>query len=294
MWADLHQRLAEHYETARDGLGLDAEQGHKDSAWQELALEALYHRLCQAPKANLPAAVNGFPIAAKGQRTFRRRWAEILHQAGEDTSAAEVAAWGMRLLDGVAAYEDNRYDAAIAVFTAVLEYPELEPSLRPVALDWRGFIHWRANHYDHAIADFSEAIRLAPQVAEYWGDRGVANHMKQEYAAALADFDRALELEPDHDWTIVNRGQTYREMGQFDKALADFDRAIALGADNAWAIAMRGETYHRMGQHKQALTDFNRRIEFEPGVLLGHYLPRADLPRDETVRGGSGRLQPRD
>ena len=151
-WADLHRRLAEHYEAVRDQLGLDAEQGRIDSAWQELALEALYHRLCQAPKANLPTAINGFLAALKAHWAFARRWAEILRQAGEEASAIDCTEWGKNLTDGLVAYENDRYDVAIAMFTAVLEYPALEPALSP----W----HWA--YEDTSIGWQTTTIRPLP------------------------------------------------------------------------------------------------------------------------------------
>jgi tetratricopeptide (TPR) repeat protein len=264
-WADLHRRLAEHYETARDGLGLDEEQRRRDSAWQEFALEALYHRLCEAPKANLPTAINGFLTSLKAQRAFARRWASILRQAGEEAPAAECAKWAARLADGVAAYDADRFEAAIAMFTTILEYPALEPALRPAALDWRGHVHYLTDHYDQAITDLSEAIRLAPQVAEYWVDRGAANLAKLEFAAALADFNCAIALDPDHAEAIANRGETYRRMGQFDRALADLDRSIVLEPEDHWAHERRGDLLKGVGRYEEALTAYGEAERIEPG-----------------------------
>lgn len=263
-WADLHRRLAERYEAAREALELDADAGCRDNAWQELALEALYHRLCQAPKASQPAAINGFLAALKSELALAKRWAAVLSRAGEDASAIECAIWGKQLVDGVKAYDDDRYDTAIDMFTAILEYPVLESAVRPTAFGWRGYLYWRADLYDQAITDLSESISLAPNVAEYWTDRGAAFLWKEHHADALADFDHAIALDADDARTIAFRGETYRQTEQYEEALADFDRALTIDSDDAWALSHRGETYRQIGRCDCALTDFDRAIVLDP------------------------------
>ena len=52
--------------------------------------------------------------------------------------------------------------------------------------------------YDQAIADFSRAIDLNPDNAEYWHDRGAAHFLKGDYKQAIADYARACQLSPDN------------------------------------------------------------------------------------------------
>ena len=52
--------------------------------------------------------------------------------------------------------------------------------------------------YDQAIADFSRAIALNPDNAEYWHDRGAAHFRKGDYDRAIADYARACQLAPDN------------------------------------------------------------------------------------------------
>jgi tetratricopeptide (TPR) repeat protein len=266
-WADLHGRLAEYYEYLRDGLGLEEEAGRKDEAWQRYALEVLYHRLCQAPQAQLAATLNRFLAALKAQRAFARRWAGVVNDAGEDAEASSVQAWGQRLLESLKSYEADRYQEASEMFTALLEQADLEAQWRAAALDWRGYLYYLADQHAKALTDLAEAIQLAPEEAEYRAARGATYRLMERYDEALADFNRAIELEPDDAWDIASRGETYQLMGRYDEALADFDRAIELKPDHAWAIASRGLTYRLMERYEEALADFDRAIELvEPGV----------------------------
>src|SRR5262245_5820486 len=50
--------------------------------------------------------------------------------------------------------------------------------------------------YDRAIADFSEAIQIDPEITDAYYCRGCAHFDKGAYVAASADFNRVLELDP--------------------------------------------------------------------------------------------------
>ncbi len=84
--------------------------------------------------------------------------------------------------------------------------------------------------YDHAIADYSQAIRLKPDYAEAYNNRGLAFALssKREMASAIADYDQAIQLRPEYAYAYNNRGVAYMASGQPDAALHDFDRALQL------------------------------------------------------------------
>ena len=50
--------------------------------------------------------------------------------------------------------------------------------------------------YDGAIADFTEAIRLAPNYVYAYNIRGVVYRQKGDYDRAIADFEEALKINP--------------------------------------------------------------------------------------------------
>ena len=143
-WVDLHGRLRGYYEELRNDLGLEEMEGRKDEAWQEYALEALYHCLCHAPKTQLTGALNSFMAALKAQRAFARRWAGVIGDAGEDIEDNSMAEWGRRLVEGMKAYDEDRYLEASEMFTALLEQIDLEARWRAAALDWRGYLYYLA------------------------------------------------------------------------------------------------------------------------------------------------------
>jgi tetratricopeptide (TPR) repeat protein len=60
----------------------------------------------------------------------------------------------------------------------------------------RGFEWIGQGHYDRAIDDFNEAIRLNSEHAEAFYNRGRARELKKDFHGALDDFNRFIELDP--------------------------------------------------------------------------------------------------
>ena len=49
---------------------------------------------------------------------------------------------------------------------------------------------------DKALAEYTEAIRLDPNDADAYNNRGIADNNNADYAEALADFTEALRIAP--------------------------------------------------------------------------------------------------
>ena len=55
----------------------------------------------------------------------------------------------------------------------------------------------------------------------------------EQYEAAIEDYDEAIRLEPDYATTYHNRGLAKDALGQYEAAIADYDEAIRLNPDYA-------------------------------------------------------------
>lgn len=293
-WREQHRKLAEHYRTEHQALALLDKDRWSHPTWQDLILEACYHRLCADPSAELPKAFEYALLALDESTTMARRWASAIVAAGRDCGADQVREWGQRLADTVP--NDDSDD--IAFLTALIQDGKLVPTALKVAYQQRGRAQRDAERYELALADFESALRLDPDHAASLAGRGETYRILGQHEKALASFDRAINLEPEKDWAIASRGQTYFAMGRhedaiadltraieldptyqwaityrglvhrqalrYDEALADFTRAIELDGTSDWAIGLRGETYRQLNRYDEALTEFNRAIELDP------------------------------
>src|SRR5438034_8778501 len=89
--------------------------------------------------------------------------------------------------------------------------------------------------YDEAIANYTKAIELNPNITAAYSNRGAAYVQKHLWEKALTDFNKALKLNLTDDETLVNRGAAYGATGQYDKAIADFEEALFFDAKNVAA-----------------------------------------------------------
>ncbi len=98
---------------------------------------------------------------------------------------------------GIGAREAGDHDLAISRYTHCLDYGDLTRGNRAVIFYNRGNAYKAKGAYDHAIADFDEAIRLDPGLAKAFNNRGRARFYLGRYSDAVPDRAKAAELAPD-------------------------------------------------------------------------------------------------
>jgi tetratricopeptide (TPR) repeat protein len=165
---------------------------------------------------------------------------------------------------GMAAFEKEEYDLAIACFTEVIR---LDPKIDKIHY-FRGLAYFNKGEYDKAIADYDEAIHLDPSVDLLYYDRGVAYLDKGECDKAIADFSEAIRLAPkEAKWASYSaRAKAYFNKSEYDRAIADCTEAIRLNQEYAEAYYNRGVTYEKKGDQAKAEADFAKAKElgYEP------------------------------
>ncbi len=62
-----------------------------------------------------------------------------------------------------------------------------------------------------AIQDYTEAIRLKPNDAYYYSNRGDVRLLKGEYKDAINDFNEAIRLDPNNSGSFSSRGFAWSE-----------------------------------------------------------------------------------
>ena len=87
--------------------------------------------------------------------------------------------------------------------------------------------------FDSIIAVLSRIVKVNPQNAEAFRNRGLLYGRKGKYALALSDLDRAILLNPNDARAYAFRGLVRQKMGEIATAINDLDTATRLDPDHA-------------------------------------------------------------
>lgn len=88
-------------------------------------------------------------------------------------------------------------------------------------------------------ADFDEVIRLSPNMAVAYFNKGNILFELEEYALARAAYDKAIELKPDFGEAYYNRGYILLKSGHQTEGIADLSKAGELGIIPAYNLIKR-------------------------------------------------------
>jgi tetratricopeptide (TPR) repeat protein len=178
----------------------------------------------------------------------------------------------------VSADQKRVYDQAIADFTQAIR---LDPDNAATYRE-RGNAYSDKGDYDRAIADYNQAIRLDPNFTLAYTNRGVVYHYKKDYDRAIADYNQAIRLDPNYATAYSNRGATYDGKGDYDRALADYNQSIRLDPNFTSACNNRGNAYAKQGDYDRAIADYEATLRLDPNNAYA----RGNLEIVRRARGG--------
>ena len=134
-------------------------------------------------------------------------------------------------------------------------------------------------HYDAAIKDFGEAIKLNLNNAYAYGNLGYTKyllgkslgsenieHAQNLYDEAVADSNNAIGLNSENANAYFIRGCAKSALKDYNNAIADFNRALELKSDFAEVYWERGLVNQKLGLHKEADADFRKAKEIDPDI----------------------------
>jgi len=96
------------------------------------------------------------------------------------------------------------------------------------------YSHWgdylsNIGETESAIVEYSQAIRLSPNEATAFNNRGVAHVKIADFDKAITDFTKVIALDPSDAQAFFNRGVAHEELGENEQATVDYTKAIELG-----------------------------------------------------------------
>ena len=115
--------------------------------------------------------------------------------------------------------------------------------------------------YEHAIADYDQAIRLSPSDPQPVYDRAVARLLNRQPLLAVTDLDQALKLKPDFTPALLSRGRI--KLGEKDAVGGRADLEAALAADPSVRLKV-ADAYASAGLFAEAIVQYDKWIASQP------------------------------
>ncbi len=170
----------------------------------------------------------------------------------------------------------GRGEAAVISCDWLLKSGKLTPAQRPMVYwyrCWGNVVFMR--RYKAAVADCSAAIRLKPDDARFWLDRGLAWARQGRYDKSIPDYTEAIRLKADYVLAYNNRAIDYRKTRQWAKSIADYETLIGLRPRHPQAYLRLGNLYERQKSYAKALAIFSRSLKLFPGDAGAIHIRRA-------------------
>ncbi len=123
----------------------------------------------------------------------------------------------------------------------------------------------KASLLKKALLDYNTGLRVDPDNAVLYSNRGKVWFDRKEFQKALEDYNRSLALKGDDPQTLSNRGAAKGMLGDLEGALQDFNRAIELDPDNPNGYFNRGILYGQLGESEKAIADYRKYLSYKPG-----------------------------
>jgi tetratricopeptide (TPR) repeat protein len=176
-----------------------------------------------------------------------RRGRDLLAALGEDKELASRLA-KIYLDLGTLQQRDKQIAKAAASFGSMLK---LDPAKAEYHVRRANF-NAMVGLYEHALTDVGEAIKLQPDNAEFYWNKGILYGMASGSESirgfleeAVNAFTAAISRNPREPKYLVSRAKSLAQLKEKVAALRDMDDAIALAPDNADYIAQKARMAQR-------------------------------------------------
>src|SRR5690242_2884680 len=132
------------------------------------------------------------------------------------------------------------------------------------AMHLMGMLCLAARQHDLAIQWFALAIRQNAEVADYFGNLGMALQRKDRLDEAIKCFDRALLLNPNQADVWFRMGEILQHQKRFDEAIKCFDHAVTANPDQPDVWFRMGGLLQQEKRVNEAVLSFDQALKLKP------------------------------
>ena len=156
----------------------------------------------------------------------------------------------------------KRYEEAAEAYTIAIE---MDPESADVHIIYNRRGH--ANKYIDtalALADYTRAITLRPDVGVYYYNRAGIYQVMGNTDAAEADLQMSTDLAQDQSLPFRQRASALMDEYKFDEAIIEYTKGIEANPRSGNVYHGRGNAFFNLLQYEEAAADYTRAIDMFP------------------------------
>jgi tetratricopeptide (TPR) repeat protein len=146
---------------------------------------------------------------------------------------------------------------------------------------------------DEAIAEFEEALRIRPDLAEVRFNLGAALECRKNIDAALEQYRQAVRYEPTLAEAHYNLGVILANRGQNDEAIVEFQNTLKYKPDQANAHYNLATCLDGQGKCAEAMLSWREALRLQPNNVdtVDQVAWRLATSPDASIRNGEKALE---
>lgn len=166
--------------------------------------------------------------------------------------------------------------AYLCIFEYKLALKDIDAaiSLRPKEVlyyECKGRIKTQSGDLKGGLGEFENTIKRDSSVWQAWFGMGTTAHGLKDTAKAKLGYDNALRLNPNYALGWFQRGNLFRERGLLPAALADYSQGITLAGGYVQLFEARAQTYLLSGRYVEAKEDAEQAIRLDASRAISHF-----------------------
>ncbi len=234
---------------------------------------------------------NQNPLQGFGRyETYPPNEIQQLTMFGFNTELSKHLSQFVVFLSGLALFQAEKFEASLPFFETVAASPDLplmtDSEAKPHYWYYKGTTELILEKPEVAEKSFDEAIRLNPEYADAYTNRGVARYMQEDLVGAVADYDEAIRLDPEFAMAYITRGDARYDLGDRSGAIADYGEAIRLNPEDTEAYIKRGNARYFQKDLAGAVADYDEAIRLNPEYATAFH-NRGNARKDQGELAGA-------